>query len=97
MATINQLKYHSRSCGLGQIKQSAAPCSQPCPCAIFPVMHSHATLASISQYYKEINLGNVSIKTISHMSRVKECDYRSVALASIRSFAVVHAVLTYVY
>ena len=31
------------------------------------------------------------------MSTVKECNYRSVALASIRSFAVVCAVLTYVY
>ena len=31
------------------------------------------------------------------MSTVKECDYRNVALASIRSFAVVRAVITYVY
>ena len=31
------------------------------------------------------------------VSTVKECNYRSVALASIRSFAVVRAVLTYVY
>ena len=31
------------------------------------------------------------------MSTVKECNYRSVALASIRSFAVVRAVLTYVF
>ena len=28
---------------------------------------------------------------------MKECDYRSVALASIRSFAVVHAVVTHMY
>ena len=31
------------------------------------------------------------------MGTVKECDYWSVALASIGSFAVVRAVLTYVY
>ena len=36
-------------------------------------------------------------KDISHENTVKECDYKSVALASIRSFAVVRAVLTYMY
>ena len=43
-ATINQLKYRSRSHsgrGLGQIKHSAVPR------AIFPIMHSHGTLTSI--------------------------------------------------
>ena len=45
--------------------------------------------------YKELYLG----KYISHLSTVKECDYRSVALASIRSFAVVRirTVPTHVY
>ena len=36
-------------------------------------------------------------KDISHVSTVKKCDYRSVALASIRSFAVVRTELTYMY
>ena len=31
------------------------------------------------------------------MSTVKECDYMSVALVSIRTFVVVRAVLTYMY
>ena len=47
--------------------------------------------------YKDLNLVTVTIKDISHVSTVKECNYRSVALALIRSFAVVRAVLTYVY
>ena len=42
--------------------------------------------------YKELNLGNVT--GISHVSTEKEFDYRSVALALIRLFAVVRAVLT---
>ena len=49
--------------------------------------------------YEDLNLVTVIIKDISHVSTVKECNYRSVALAlaSIRSFAVGRAVLTYVY
>ena len=31
------------------------------------------------------------------MSTVKECDYRSIALVSIRSFVVIRTLLTYVY
>ena len=55
-ATINQLKYRSRSCITGNIALGAwsrankalrcAPCfigSQPRPRGIFPVMHSHGT------------------------------------------------------
>ena len=34
---------------------------------------------------------------MSHVSTVKECDYRSIALVLFRSFAVVCAVLTYMY
>ena len=61
-ATINQLKYHSRSCITENIALGAwsrankalgcASCfigSRPHPRAIFPVMHSHGTLTSI--YY----------------------------------------------
>ena len=59
-ATINQLKYRSRSCITGNIALGAwsrankalgcASCfigSRPRPRAIFPVMHSHGTLTSI--------------------------------------------------
>ena len=60
VATINQLKYRSRSCITGNIALGAwsrenktlgcASCfigSRPRPRAIFPVMHSHGTLTSI--------------------------------------------------
>ena len=47
--------------------------------------------------YKDLSLVTVTIKNISHVSTVKGCNYRSVALASIRSFAVGRAVLTNVY
>ena len=59
-ATINQLKYRSRSCITGNIALGAwsrankalgcASCfigSRPRPHAIFPLMHSHGTLTSI--------------------------------------------------
>ena len=59
-ATINQLKYRSRSCITGNIAlgawsraNKALGCasyfigSRPRPRAIFPVMHSHGTLTSI--------------------------------------------------
>ena len=59
-ATINQLKYRSRSCITANIALGAwsrenkafgcASCfigSRPHPCAIFAVMHSHGTLTSI--------------------------------------------------
>ena len=53
----------------------------------------------MARYIRNYNyLGNVTIKKdISHVTSVKECDYRSVALASIRSFAVVRMVTTYVW
>ena len=47
--------------------------------------------------YKDLNLVTLTIKKNSPVTTVKECNYRSVALASIRSFAVVRAILTYVY
>ena len=63
-ATINQLKYRSRSCITENIALGAwsrankalgcAPCfigSRPRPRAIFPVMHSHGTLTSIYNYW----------------------------------------------
>ena len=62
-ATINQLKYRSRSCITGNIALGAwsrankalgcASCfigSRPRPRAIFPVMQSHGTLTSIYKY-----------------------------------------------
>ena len=62
-ATINQLKYRSRSCITENIALGAwsrankalgyASCfigSRPRPRAIFPVMHSHGTLTSIYYY-----------------------------------------------
>ena len=67
-ATINQLKYRSRSCITGNIALGAwsrankalgcASCfigSRPRPRAIFPVMHSHGTLTSIYMIVTMIN------------------------------------------
>ena len=65
-ATINQLKYRSRSCITENIALGAwsrankalgcASCfigSRPRPRAIFPVMHSHGTLTSIYYQHKQ--------------------------------------------
>ena len=66
-ATINQLKYRSRSCITPNIALGAwsrankalgcASCfivSRPHPCAIFAVMHSHGTLTSIYVHVEDI-------------------------------------------
>ena len=66
-ATINQLKYRSRSCITENIALGAwsrankalgcASCfigSRPRPRAIFPVMHSHGTLTSINTFHRLI-------------------------------------------
>ena len=45
----------------------------------------------MSQHNKDLNLVTVTIKYISHVGTVKECNYRSAVLASIRSFSFVRA------
>ena len=49
-------------------------------------LYNNCIIKGMSQY---IRIVTVTIKIISHVSTVKECDYRTVALASIQSFAAV--------
>ena len=59
-ATINQLKYRSRSCITENIAlrawSRANKGSRPRPRAIFPVMHSHGTLTSMCAIQVECNV-----------------------------------------
>ena len=77
-ATINQLKYRSRSCITGNIALGAwsrankalgcTSCfigSRPRPRAIFPVMHSHGTLTSIHERGCFISFLFVSVLVVS--------------------------------
>ena len=63
---------------------------QPSFCFIFYV------LKGMPQYIRNY-IRKCYYKIISHVSTVKECDYRSATLALIRSFAFVRTVLKYVY